>query len=370
MRIVHLACVAPPVTGGIGRVAYEEVLRLREQGQEAVLVSPVGGGLPSIERLPSYLRIGNAAVARGRKLREILKGADIVHLHYPFYGTMETVAQLRREGHIKKLAITLHMDAQAQGMKEWIFRLHRKFFQEKILAAADTLFCASKDYLRASSFAYLADDPRLQEIPFGVDTRSFMPGGAERKRFGLPEGVPLVGFVGGMDIAHAFKGVGILLQAIARLPANVHLQLTGDGPLRAQYEMQAKQLGIQDRCHFLGRAQDGELPALYRNMDVFAFPSVSQAEAFGLVALEAQACGIPVVASDLPGVRTVVVDTQTGFLVPVADAEELAAHLRLLLENAEMRQAFGRAAAERVSQYFSWDVHVARLAAVYASSNA
>lgn len=366
MRIVHLACVAPPVTGGIGRVAHEEVIRLQAQGHDAVLASPVGGGDPrQVVRLPAYIRIGNAAVARWRQLSDLVRDADIVHLHYPFYGTAELVAYLRRRGVIRKLVITLHMDAQTSGPKGWIFSLHRMFFQKWILAAADTILCASKDYLHHASFSYLANDPRVREIPFGVDTQVFTPGSKERERCGLPEYLPMVGFVGGMDAAHAFKGIDVLLKAIARLPANVHLQLTGYGSLRAKYEKQAQELGIQDRCHFLGKARDGELPSLYRSMDVLAFPSTSQAEAFGLVALEAQACGIPVVASDLPGVREVVQDKQTGFLVPVGDVEELAAHLRLLLESPEMRHSFGQAAHQRIGRDFSWETHMQKLVSVY-----
>ncbi len=366
MRIIHLACIAPPITGGIGRVAFEEVTRLQTQAVDAILMAPQGGGdVHRVIRMPVRIGFGNAFIPRRAELEAQLADADIVHLHYPFYGTAGYIAKLRRQGKIKKLVITLHMDAIASGWKGAIFSIHRALFQKRLLQAADVLICGSRDYLAHASYAYLAQDSRLVEIPFGVDTERFVPGSPERKRFDLPEDVKMIGFVGGMDKAHAFKGVDILLQALARLPANMHLQLTGYGSLRASYEVLAKNLGIQNRCHFLGKASDGELPYLYRSMDVFAFPSTSSAEAFGLVALEAQASGIPVVASDLPGVRTVVQDKQTGFLVPMQDVEELAAHLRLLIENPEMRQVFGAAARTYAVTHFSWDAHMANLMQVY-----
>lgn len=360
MRIVHLACVAPPKTGGIGRVAFEEVVRLQAAGIDASLLAPSHG-------LPTRFNIGNASIPYRARLEEILKGADIVHLQYPFYGVAGLVARLRQQGKIQKLVITLHMDAIASGWKGMIFDLHRAIFQKKILQAADALICGSRDYLAHASYKDLSQDARLQEIPFGVDTERFAPGVAERKRFALPEDVKMIGFVGGMDEAHAFKGIDILIQAVARLPANVHAQFTGDGALKKSFQLLAERLGIQERCHFLGKATDTDLPAIYRSMDVLAFPSTSAAEAFGLVALEAQASGIPVVASDLPGVRTVIRDKQTGFLVPVGDVEELAAHLRLLVENPDMRRAFGISAREHAVKCFSWDAHLEKLMHVYQS---
>lgn len=360
MRIIHLACVAPPKTGGIGRVAFEEVTRLQTAGIDASLLAPSHG-------LPTHFNIGNACIPHRARLEEILKGADIVHLHYPFYGVAGLVARLRQQGKIQKLVITLHMDAIASGWKGMMFNLHRAVFQKKLLEAADVLVCGSRDYLAHASYKDLFQDARVHEIPFGVDTERFTPGAAERKYFALPEDVKMIGFVGGMDKAHAFKGIDVLIEALARLPANVHAQLTGDGALKTAFQHHAEQLGVSTRCHFLGKATDADLPALYRSMDVFAFPSTSSAEAFGLVALEAQASGIPVVASDLPGVRTVVSDKQTGFLVPVGDIEELAAHLRLIIENPDMRHAFGVSAREHAVKRFSWNAHMEKLVHVYQS---
>ncbi|MCC7357375.1 glycosyltransferase family 4 protein [Candidatus Uhrbacteria bacterium] len=365
MRIIHLACVAPPVIGGIGRVAYEEVVRLQAQKNDAMLFAPHGEDGRSIRRLPTWMSVGNACIPNLKKLESLLVNADIVHLHYPFYGTDGYISRLRRQGKIKKLVITLHMDAIADNWKGCIFDLHRMLLQKRALQAADVLICGSLDYLANASYAYLLHDPRLKEIPFGVDTERFTPDPINKKRFKLPDEVKTIGFIGGMDQAHAFKGIDILLRAVARLPANIHAQLTGSGSLQASYETLAKELGISERCHFLGRATDDELVYRYRSMDVCAFPSISSAEAFGLVALEAQACGIPVVASDLPGVRTVVKDKQTGFLVPVKDVEEVAAHIRLLLENTEMRHSFGIAARDHVVQNFSWDAHMTKLMQMY-----
>jgi len=349
MKVVHLSCVAPPQIGGIGRVAATDVELLRARGVDASHIAP--------SNFPSYWAFGNAAMLHSQKLLTAVRDADVVHLHYPFYGTALMVARMRARHTLKRLVLTLHMDATANGWKGMAFGAHRKCFQPGILDRADALLVSSKDYAAHSSFAPWKEN--VIELPFGVDETRFLPMPKQPGR--------TIVFVGGMDTAHAFKGVEVLLRAFTELPRDSRLILGGDGDLRAGYEKLAKELGVAERTEFIGRVSDTDLPDVYRRGDVLAFPSVSGAEAFGLVALEAQACGVPVVASDLPGVRTVVEDKVTGLLTPPGDAQELAAHLRLILENSGMREEFGRAARRRVLEKFTWTKHMDGLMNVYNS---
>lgn len=355
MKIIHLACVAPPIVGGIGRIAFLETESLVQRGFEAELLSPAS--------FPNALSWGNVAWIPSRHLLEKIGDADIVHLHYPFYFAAGSIARLRKQGKIKRVCMTLHMDATAPGIKGIAANMHRSFFQSKILASADALCASSKDYVEHSSYAQVAD--RVIELPFGVDEGRFRPGAPQRQKFGIPADARVVAFVGGMDTAHAFKGVDVLLRAAAQLARNTCVVLVGDGDKRPSYEALARSLGIADRVRFLGSVAGMDLPDLYRSADVLAFPSTSPAEAFGLVALEAQACGIPVVASDLPGVRTVIQDKVTGLLTPTGDAVELAAHLRLILENPDMGKTFGTVARERVLRQFTWSKHMDGLVSMY-----
>lgn len=351
MRIIHFSCIAPPDIGGIGRVAAMEVASLVERGVDAHLVSLT---------THAAFRFGNAGSIHA--VEHLVRDADIVHLHYPFYGTAGTLARLRREGTIKRLVVTLHMDATSRGPKGWLFDLYRAAFQPKILASADALLVSSKDYAAHSSFASVAD--KAIELPFGVDEVRFSPGPSDRSRFGLSDSIPVILFVGGMDRAHAFKGVDVLLRAAVKVP-DAHLLLVGDGKLRKSYERLASDLGIVSRCHFAGSVKDDGLVAAYRSADVLAFPSTSAAEAFGLVAVEAQACGIPVVASNLPGVRTVVADGETGFFVPVRDVDALADRLNRILKDADVRRKMGESARQRVLDKFTWTKHMDGLMKVY-----
>lgn len=377
MRVAHLSCVAPPQVGGIGAVADAEASLLRGQGIDAFVVAPEAEGMASRDgtvRVPSAASFGNAAWVRRAALAKALAGADVIHLHYPFYGVQGVVAQWRRSGRIRRLVVTCHMDATAGGWKGRVFSAHRALFQQRLLSAADVLLFSSFDYARTSSFSSALSlwPAKCRELPFGVDADRFRPAdpGARRsarERFALPPEAPVVGFVGGMDTAHAFKGVDVLIEAFLRLPESVHGLFVGDGDLRARFVSKALALGLRDRLHFVGRLPSGDLPSAYAAMDAFAFPSTSGAEAFGLVAAEAQAAGVPVVASDLPGVRTVVADGETGALVPPRDASKLAGALRRLVEDRPLCVKYGQAARERVTARYSLEAHLEGLQEAYRS---
>lgn len=393
MKILHISCVAPPETGGIGQAASEEVKRLRARGVDATLVAPVrrdkkGENDPEwVKRLPAPFRIGNAAILTG--LKPMIRTHDVIHLHYPFFGAAEGVAQdclLLK----KPLVMTFHMDATSDGLASAVFdtnllgwlpgakyarralvaipdAFYRFAVQPAVIRAARRIFASSLDYVDHSSIArfHQSHMDRVVELPFGVDHERFTPGPDMRASFGIPNGARVIGFVGGMDAAHAFKGLPHLLKAIASLPQDVHALLVGDGHQRVIFERQAKDLDIADRVHFAGRIPYERLPDAYRSMDVFAFPSTGAAEAFGLVAVEAMACGVPVVASNLPGVRSVVADQVAGLLTPPSDPKALADALRGVLDNESLRAGLSRAARERATARYDWERHVDGLMKVY-----
>lgn len=372
MQIVHLSCVAPPQIGGIGRVAAVEVGLLKQAGEDAVLLAPEtrGGGVAeNVKRVKTRWTLGNAAALDEASLMPEIAEADVVHLHYPFYGTAGLVAKLRRQNKIKRLVMTLHMDAQAPGVKGWIFNLHRRMFQPKLLQAADKLIVSSLDYAEHSSFASQVKErgPDVVELPFGVDETKFFPSpSSEPLTAHCSLLTPVILFVGGMDKAHAFKGVDVLLKAMVKI-ADANLVLVGDGALRPAYEKLAAELGVASRCRFVGALKEDDLVAAYQGADVLAFPSISGAEAFGLVAIEAQSCGKPVVASDLPGVRTVILDGETGFLVPAHDHEALATRLSQILKDPNLRSKMGESARQRVLEKYTLKKHIESLIAIYES---
>lgn len=367
-RIIHFACVAPPEIGGIGRVASEEVSRLRARGYGAELLAPDGGSEERIAprsfvtRLTPRVRVGNASILPLDMTA--LRRADILHVHYPFYGTAEWI--LAHAHSLPPIVMTFHMDADATDWRRWAFEMHRIILQPWLLARAQRIIVSSLDYARASSLRGFARryPERIEEIPFGVDADLFSPGPSMKKRFMVPEDAPVVSFVGGMDRAHDFKGLPELLRAFAPIQT-AHLLCVGDGDMRAVYQEEARRLGMSARVHFLGSLDFQSVIEVLRSSQVFAFPSKHRAEAFGLAALEAAACGLPVIASALPGVRTVVRHGETGWLVPPGDVDALSAALGRALEDPVGCAAFGVRARERVLERYTWDRHLDQLIDVY-----
>jgi glycosyltransferase involved in cell wall biosynthesis len=281
---------------------------------------------PGVEvvELPALIIKGNAACLPQVLWR--LQGYDLVHLHYPFFGTAELVAA-RRLVAGPPVVLQYQMDVVGRGWLAYAFRWHRRVIFPFIVKVADGIVVTTTDYA-ASSFLgpqIAGSDSRVAVIPHGIDLAHLSPNGdgeSDRARLGIRRR-PLIFFLAQLDRTHYFKGLHILFEALARIPSAA-LVVGGDGNMRREYENQARSLGLADRVEFAGDISDEQLPGYYRAADVVVLPSVDRTEAFGLVLLEAMACGRPVVASRLPGVRTLVDEGRTGYLVQPGDAVELA----------------------------------------------
>jgi L-malate glycosyltransferase len=182
-----------------------------------------------------------------------------------------------------------------------------------------------------------------------------------RRNLGLPEASLVVGTVCRLnDDSH--KRVSDLLRALVQLSdLNVHLLIVGEGPERPAMERLARDLGVDQRAHFVGYRDD--VGDAYATMDVFAL--VSAREGFGLSLAEAMLAHLPVVATAVGGIRDIVVHEQTGILVPPADVDAIAAALRRLLDAPAQRQAFADAGRERAQRLFSAERYARDVDAFY-----
>jgi phosphatidylinositol alpha-1,6-mannosyltransferase len=214
-------------------------------------------------------------------------------------------------------------------------------------------------------------------VPPGVDVDRFRPHddgaarAATRKRFGLPDTAPLVL---GVSRLVPRKGFDVLIDAVARLarrsfPASdgpPHLALAGGGRDRGRLAKRAARAGLDDHFHLLGRVPDEDLAAVYACADVFAMCCRErwgglEAEGFGIVFLEAAACGVPAVAGRSGGAWEAVEDGETGFVVDPLDAGAVAAALARLLADPPLRRSMGAAARHRAETSFAYDTLAAHL---------
>lgn len=350
-----IAIVTPaflPYRGGMCVVAQQDAQDLASLGHDVDVFVP-GAGQPhgrggyGVRGLHSWFKYGNAAWVPwvGRACR----GYDIVVLHYPFFGGAEPLAWSKFRGKIGKLIIYYHMDVVGKWPLSMAFGIHGALVRPNIIRTADRLLVTSFDYARSSAIEDIAtsEPARLRELPPAVDVGRFAPGpkpGSLMERYGLDRSKPVILFVGGLDKAHYFKGVDVIVRALAtECLKGAQAVLVGEGDLRPEYERLARELGLSGRVTFTGAVSDEELPDHYRLADIFAFPSIDRSEAFGIAALEAMATGVPVVASDLVGVRTIVRDNETGFLVKPGSVSALAARLSDLLADERLRAGLGEA---------------------------
>ena len=357
----------------MGRVAFEYTERLRARGYNVHVFTSQGEESADdpeyVHRIPSVLSIGNASVMPS--LYERLSGFDLVHLHYPFFGGAEPVIVRKALRHDQGLVMTYHMDAVAGGIRGAIFEAHKHVLFPWIVNRCDRILVSSKDYYESSSLAQIKSvRDRVEIHPFGVDFERFHPGdesafAMEKK---IPMNVPVMLFVGGLDSAHHFKGLNVLFDALQNLTKMPwHLVVVGDGNLRAMFEQRVADLGLRDRVTFAGGVSDDELPKYYRLAAFHLFPSTRRAEAFGLVALEAAATGIPTIASNLPGVRSVVLDGATGLLVAPEDVKVLQSAIELFLTRVDVRERFGHAARSHAQATFAWEPLISKLEMTYKS---
>lgn len=376
MKVAHITPVYLPYHSGMTSVVVSQCAELRRRGHEVDVISAIGdgGGDSNVRHVRPLLKFGNGAWVP--HMFKYLKGYDVVHLHYPFFAGLEAVLLAKSLGYIKKLVVYYHFDHRVAGVFAPIARVYERVLLPAVLRAADTVMVSTMDYARSSRLKkYVSEkdfENKVVEVPIGIDVDRFRTGGSRtarteslRRELGVAKEEKVVLFVGGMDRAHYFKGVEVLLRAFARLSQNVRLVLVGEGELRKGYEVHAQELGIQDRVHFAGRVSDAELPSYYAAADVSVLPSINGAEAFGVVLLEAQAMGTPVIATDLPGVRGVVGDS--GLVVKVGDEQDLQDALHSILSDLEVWRGKKEEIVGRVENRYDMKVIGQKIEGVYQS---
>jgi glycosyltransferase involved in cell wall biosynthesis len=251
----------------------------------------------------------------------------------------------------------LHIENHFRPATRWLLRAA----DNRTARSCRALIAVSGDTKRA--YERQGYPKRIEVVYNGVVlSNSPLRGSGLRAELGIPNGAPLVGEVGRLcDV----KGQRELIAALAQVPdaraVLVGADLEQGGAFQASLERDAEQLGVRDRVVFAGRREDAS--ALLGELDVVALPSWT--EGLPLVVLEAMARRRPVVATPVGGTPEVVVDGETGLLVPPRDPDALAGALRRLLADAELRQRMGEAGYERVRERFSADAMTRRVLEIY-----
>ncbi len=292
---------------------------------------------------------------------------DVLHSHYWLSGlaaerlkarwAVPHIAMFHTLGELKNRARASEHESQPRIEAE-----------RAVVRGADRVVVASHDEREQLVRRYGAGPQRIAVVPCGVNLDLFQPvdKAEARRQLSLGDDERIVLFVGRIE---PLKGVDILLGAAAQIDGqpDCFVLVAGADSSPRQGEVErlrglASELGIAERVNFLGAVDHERLPLFYSAADVCVVPSFY--ESFGLVALEAMACGTPVVASRVGGLTATVRDGETGYLIPWHCPEPFAERLELLLDNEELRRAFGRAARQEVER-FRWANVAEAVLAIY-----
>ena len=303
---------------------------------------------------------------------------DIIHSHYWLSGLVAQV--LRREWKIPVIQM-FHTLGKVKNRiarrAEQLESPRRVDSERRVMNFADRLVAANPLEKAQMIWLYGADPARIESIPCGVDLELFRPRSRREATayLDMPEEHRMVLFVGRIE---PLKGVDVLIRAMSmvvqkhpELRDQLCLCIIGgeaeaspenmDREMRHLQEMR-EGLDIADVVTFLGKREQTALPYHYSAAEVCVVPS--HYESFGMVALEAMACGTPVIASKVGGLTFTVKDGHTGFLVPSDDPGALADRLSLLLTNPRLRRDMGEHAAKLATRY-GWSAIAGQIVATY-----
>lgn len=305
---------------------------------------------------------------------------DLIHSHYWLSGAAAEELQKTWKVPIIQMFHTLvlmkNRIARSPAEMEGPYRLEG---EQRILKLADRIIAATLAEQAQLEFLYRADSSKLVIIPPGVDTSRFypIPKDEAKAAIDLPSDGQMILFVGRIE---PLKGVDTLLNALKYIQRTGNLKccphylaIIGGDPEdsvqsldqeMARVQALSRELDLGDIVMFLGKRGQETLPYYYSAADVVVVPS--HYESFGMVALEAMACGTPVVASQVGGLAFLVQDGITGFVVPNGEPELLGQHLIELMLDPQLRTRLGSQGAE-IARGYSWDTIAARILNVYNS---
>ncbi len=302
---------------------------------------------------------------------------DLIHSHYWMSGlAAETLSQAWGAPVVHMFHTLGEMKnriARSEAEREGPYRIEG---EKRVLAFADRIIAATLAEQTQLQYLYKANRRKIVIIPPGVDVSHFYPIPADEARqfIGLQASERIVLFVGRIE---PLKGVDTLIKAMSCQRSHslgqVTLAIIGGEPDVSPQDMSVEMARLQQLCDdlcmdhmvlFLGKRAQDTLPYYYSAADVLVMPS--HYESFGMVALEAMACGTPVIASQVGGLAYLIKDGETGYHVPDQDPEALCEKLILLLSNPRLRQEMGARAAQYARNY-AWENIARQIVEVYSA---
>ena len=281
---------------------------------------------------------------------------DLIHAHTPT-PTIADLACLKYRGKVPFI-LTYHNDITKGGHAGKIISyVYNNTLGNFLLKNSDLIITTTRSYAE-KSVSLKGFNHKVKVIPNGVNLNKFNKG-IDRKKIKVEHGIPIqskvVLFTGAIE---EYKGVEYLIKAFKKVlnyEKTSYLIIVGSGTLLKQLKEMTLELEISDNVIFAGYVRDGDLPYYYSASDLFVLPSISEKEGFGIVQLEAMACGKPVICTNLPGVNEVDKDEVASIHVPPKDSEALANAMIKLLEDENLAKRMGENGRKLVEEKYTWE---------------
>lgn len=299
-----------------------------------------------VRPLRSIGRIANTNITPGLPLALLKDDFDVIHAHLPtpWSADWSAVASVLKS---RPLVLTYHSDIVGRRTAGYIAQAYNSTALKFLLKVAARITVSRRGYLSRHLEGYR---DKVVEIPPGVDVEAFRPVHAES--------IADIFFLSVLDEFHTFKGLEVLFDALGLVKkhiGDVKAIVGGDGALAGHYKSMASSMGLEDNVQFVGLVPEEMLNYYYNACKLFVLPSTDPAlETFGIVLLEAMACGRPVVATDIAGMAEDIRKHGAGIVVSRGSASELAEAIIYLLQEERKAADMGASGRRLVEEKYSW----------------
>jgi rhamnosyl/mannosyltransferase len=364
-RILHVNKLYSPYIGGVETVLQNLAEGIAPRCEQEILVcQPRGFARREMVNGVRVHRAGSLGIWWSMPIslsyplafRRMASQCDLVHLHHPF--PLGELSALAFGGGVKTVLTWYSAIVRQKNLA----RLYRPFL-ERLLDRVDAITLIFPGAERSSpvldKFAHKCHviPPGIEVGQYDLDEEMRVEAEFLRTRYGSN----LILFAGRLVY---YKGLPLLIAAMPDIRGQ--LLIAGHGPLLEPLKNLCAEKGVSDRVHFLGKLDDQKLKAAFHACDVFVLPSTHPSEAFGMVQLEAMACGKPVVNTNVPtGVPYVSLHGETGLTVEVGDSRALAGAIGKLLEDGDLRRTLGENGRRRVLKEFTVEIRAERTFHLY-----
>ncbi|MFA6372902.1 MAG: glycosyltransferase family 4 protein [Methanothrix sp.] len=368
MKILHTPARFHPFVGGVENYVYNLSEKLVERGHDvSVICADEPRGLKNYEshkypvrRLNYIGKVANTNITPMLPFELLKEDCDIIHTHLPTPWSADCssfAATLKR----KPLVVTYHNDITGSGLDGKIAWLYNQTFLRLLLKIAGKIIITHPEYLQSS--AYLSSySSKVEVVPVGVDTKKFCPLNIDKSKANIF-------FLSVLDKFHRYKGLADLLKALQIVKKDVpgiKLIVGGRGKLLEEYRKMAYRLDLENNVEFVGFIPEEKIVEYYNRAEIFALPSTtSTQEGFGMVLLEAMACGKPVVTTRIVGISREVHECGAGEIVEAGDVRGLAQAINNLIMDKKTAKTMGIRGRRLVEKRYSWDVVAENMLEIY-----